>query len=577
MINLNEYKNNIYSQHGEDGILKKIFEELGIGKGYFCEFGAWDGKYLSNAYSLYEAGWSGCYIESDKAKFADLKKHITRQDVDLVNAFITPNGENTLDHILGRVNHAGLKLELLSIDIDSDDLAIWRSMKSQHPSVVVIEYNPTIPIDIAYENPVGENKGNSALSLYTFGIAQGYDLVATTATNLIFVDRAVNSGRFCSFELNDPQLDLGYRYFFGYDGTLIQMSVHSQKAEYREVFTVPWNGSVFTQPVNRAFRIFGGSKFRRLVGFSFSVLSAIIRRPFSSTGPLVQFAFRKAKSNRASKQNTIETWNSPGRKISTNIHSPKSLKLTKEYFIQGILKYFNRIFHRDANMDDFDWQRYPYHYQAELAEIKKSYTQVLTSGDYVFSGGVLSLQKNILPLHSNARLLYETILQLSPSSILEVGCGGGDHLFNLSTLAPNIHLYGCDRSMEQLSFLHKRHPELKAAIEQLDITLPYSSKWPIVDLCFSQAVIMHIHTGDNHLVALSNLFKTAKKYVVLMENWKSHNFMESIRNIFDKKMIPWGDLFFYYRISPEPNKPRLMIVSSIKLNYEPITKYDILL
>ncbi|MBU0533507.1 MAG: class I SAM-dependent methyltransferase [Candidatus Omnitrophica bacterium] len=260
-----------------------------------------------------------------------------------------------------------------------------------------------------------------------------------------------------------------------------------------------------------------------------------------------------------------------------NIHSLKSLKLTKEYFIQKVLKYFNRIFRRDANMDDFDWQRYPEHYQAELADIKKSHTQVLTSGDYVFSEGALSLQKDILPLHSNARLLYETILQLSPDSLLEVGCGGGDHLSNLSTLSPNIRLYGCDRSIEQLSFLHKRHPNLKADIGQLDITLPYSSQWPVVDLCFSHAVIMRIHTDDNHLVALSNLFKTAKKYVVLMENWRSHDFMESIRNIFEKQMIPWDNLFFYYRISPELNKPHIMIVSPLKLNYEPLKKYDILL
>jgi hypothetical protein len=302
MINLNEYKNNIHSQNGEDGILKKIFEELGVEKGYFCEFGAWDGKCLSNAYQFYEAGWSGCYIEANEAKFSDLKKNITRQDVALVNAFIVPSGENTLDRILTRVNRNGRKLELLSIDIDSDDLAIWRSVKSQRPSVIVIEYNPTIPIDIAYENPVGENKGNSALSLYTFGMAQGYDLVATTATNLIFVNRSVNSSRFCSFGLNDPHIDLGYRYFFGYDGTLIRMGVHSQKAEYREVLTVPWNGSAFTQPVNRIFRVFGRGKLLRFVGFAFSILSALVRRPFSTTSFVVRYVFKKAKPNSASQE-----------------------------------------------------------------------------------------------------------------------------------------------------------------------------------------------------------------------------------------------------------------------------------
>lgn len=254
-----------------------------------------------------------------------------------------------------------------------------------------------------------------------------------------------------------------------------------------------------------------------------------------------------------------------------------SVKLAKESITQGVVKKINRILRHDANMDDFEWRRYHYHYQAELAEIKKSHTQVLSPGDYAFSGNVLSLQKDILPLHPNHRLLYETILQLTPSSILEVGCGGGDHLYNLQILAPFISLYGRDLSTEQLSFLRRRHPELKADIGLIDITLPFSSLWPVVDLCFTQAVIMHIHTGNGHLVALSNLFKMAIKFVVLMENWRSHNFMESIQNMFDKKMIAWGELFFYYRFSPELNKPHLMIVSAVKLDYEPLARYDILL
>jgi SAM-dependent methyltransferase len=254
-----------------------------------------------------------------------------------------------------------------------------------------------------------------------------------------------------------------------------------------------------------------------------------------------------------------------------------SVKLAKEELINRILKKYNRIFHPGANMDDFVWKRYHYHYQAELAEIKKSHTQVLLPGDYAFSGNTLSLQKDILPLHPNHRLLYETVLQLNPGSVLEIGCGGGDHLYNLSILAPSIVLYGRDLSTEQLSFLQRRHPELKADIGQLDITLPFSSLWPVVDLCFTQAVIMHIHTGNGHLVALSNLFKMATTYVILMENWRSHDFMESIRDIYDKKMIPWGDLFFYYRFSPELNKPHLMVVSAEKLDYEPLTRYDILL
>ena len=42
-----KYYGNIHSQIGQDGILQEIFRKLGLRKGFFCEFGAWDGVYLS--------------------------------------------------------------------------------------------------------------------------------------------------------------------------------------------------------------------------------------------------------------------------------------------------------------------------------------------------------------------------------------------------------------------------------------------------------------------------------------------------------------------------------------------------
>ena len=48
MSSLNNFRKNIYSQDGEDGVIDEIFNRLAISKGTFVEFGAWDGKYLSN-------------------------------------------------------------------------------------------------------------------------------------------------------------------------------------------------------------------------------------------------------------------------------------------------------------------------------------------------------------------------------------------------------------------------------------------------------------------------------------------------------------------------------------------------
>ena len=55
-------------------------------------------------------------------------------------------------------------------------------------------------------------------------------------------------------------------------------------------------------------------------------------------------------------------------------------------------------------------------------------------------------------------------------------------------------------------------------------------------------------------------------------------YSETKMSTHDKKMIPWLNLFCYYRNSPELGIPHLMVVSAHKLlDYEPLTDYRILL
>ena len=225
-------------------------------------------------------------------------------------------------------------------------------------------------------------------------------------------------------------------------------------------------------------------------------------------------------------------------------------------------------------LDDFDWGLYSEHYRGELTEISKIHTLILKPNDYVVVDGRLKLNsEKVLPLHPNHRLLYETILELAPTSLIEIGCGGGDHLFNLSILGPNISLYGVELSQEQLEFLFIRHPGINANLRRLDVTLPHPLNSPQVDLAYTQAVIMHLQTGNNYLVALANLFKYAKKQVILVENWKKHNFMESIKYLYKNNMLPWESIFFYYRESEESHTTRIMIISAERLHYQELTNY----
>ena len=110
---------------------------------------------------------------------------------------------------------------MLSIDIDSDDYAVWKGMEKFAPKIVIVEYNPTIPNACFYVQPLGEAKGNSARALTELGRSKGYELVAVTGSNLIFVhdDQFAKLG-VEKTTLEDLREDVGF-IFHGYDGVLI--------------------------------------------------------------------------------------------------------------------------------------------------------------------------------------------------------------------------------------------------------------------------------------------------------------------------------------------------------------------
>jgi len=68
----NTYSRDVYSQNGEDGIIEELLKRLNINNGWVCEFGAWDGIYLSNTFNLVEKGFNAVFIEGDVNKYNDL-------------------------------------------------------------------------------------------------------------------------------------------------------------------------------------------------------------------------------------------------------------------------------------------------------------------------------------------------------------------------------------------------------------------------------------------------------------------------------------------------------------------------
>ncbi|MBT3660479.1 MAG: hypothetical protein HOA30_02225 [Rhodospirillaceae bacterium] len=278
-IDLFQHRKNVYSQNGEDGILAELLRALKLDQGYFVEFGAWDGKHWSNSYHLYEKGWHGCFIEADGERYRQLCENIPDEKVVKIHSLVEESGDNSLDNILQR--HAIEAVDLLSIDIDSDDLRVWEGVGAYRPTVVVIEYNSVIPFDTRYVNPKGKMYGNSALSIVESATTRGYLLVEGTDTNLIFVRAdAVNEPPFKTKTLQDVR-DQTYqlRFFFGYDGTLLHDFETLNEHGVSEFYPVPFAMTMGCQPIPAPFRkVRDRMNYAGLVFFGFS---ALVRSPLS--------------------------------------------------------------------------------------------------------------------------------------------------------------------------------------------------------------------------------------------------------------------------------------------------------
>jgi hypothetical protein len=97
-----QYKKDVYSQTGEDGIVEAILNALGDRDRWCVEFGAWDGQHLSNTRNLIESYfYNAVLIEGDRDHFAALKKFYEGNDnITPVNAFVGFGNTEGLDAIL---------------------------------------------------------------------------------------------------------------------------------------------------------------------------------------------------------------------------------------------------------------------------------------------------------------------------------------------------------------------------------------------------------------------------------------------------------------------------------------------
>ena len=193
---LEQHEDKVYSQSGEDGSLIRLFDLIGVTNRFFVEFGAKDGRLLSNTANLrLHHGWTGLLMDGDPAwSYQGAPElHADRAEPRVRQEIVTRENFNEL---LARY-HVPERFDLLSIDIDGNDYWVWKALDPYRPRVVLIEYNiffqlaesKTIPYDASHEWDKSAYHGASLAALRKLGREKGYELVYTDsfAPNAFFV------------------------------------------------------------------------------------------------------------------------------------------------------------------------------------------------------------------------------------------------------------------------------------------------------------------------------------------------------------------------------------------------------
>jgi len=181
----------VYSQHDEDGIIEEIFRRIGTTDQHFVEFGVGDGVENCTTYCLLK-GWTGAWIDGSAECFQgiqrNLRSFLDSQQLKALYSFITSENIESLFRQLG----VPQQFDLLSIDIDRNDLWVWQAIKYYRPRVVAIEYNASFKQMASCTIPYNPNaiwdgsnfSGASLKALEIVGRKKGYELVGCNYTGV---------------------------------------------------------------------------------------------------------------------------------------------------------------------------------------------------------------------------------------------------------------------------------------------------------------------------------------------------------------------------------------------------------
>ncbi len=204
---LQGFEYSLFSQNGEDGIIRHLFSQIGTSSKQFLEFG-FEPVENNTLRLMLQEGWSGVLIDGSQSSvrlFNDGLRRLGRHDVRAIHQFLDLNN---LRRTIVETGSLTGEIDLLSIDVDGNDYWFWKDITYVDPRVVVIEYNsalgPTASITVQYDpqfnlfkkHPSGFYHGASLTALTELADYKGYALVGcdSVGVNAFFVRKDCLSG-----------------------------------------------------------------------------------------------------------------------------------------------------------------------------------------------------------------------------------------------------------------------------------------------------------------------------------------------------------------------------------------------
>lgn len=189
----------VFSQAGEDGIIRHLVRTVRPARRVFVEFGVENYRQANTRFLALNDGWSGLVMDSDERNVQQIRNDpiYWRCNIQAVHALVTRENINDLLTAHGVTGDIGL----LSIDIDGNDYWVWEAVDVVQPAIVVIEYNfrfgpepsVTIPYDPAFDRRLAHPSriyfGASLRALAGLGERKGYAFVGCNrfGVNAFFV------------------------------------------------------------------------------------------------------------------------------------------------------------------------------------------------------------------------------------------------------------------------------------------------------------------------------------------------------------------------------------------------------